>query len=179
MIQQKIFEIVSSIAPVDALEEKHQQETLEWIRKPDIPNKHLVSYFILFDKNAEKILLVDHKKAQLWLPTGGHVELDEHPEEAVRRECMEELGIAAEFFINHPLFITSTKTVGLTAGHTDVSLWYILKGDSTKTYAFDKEEFNTIRWFSLKDLPYEKSDPHMVRFVKKLLNNFTLKNTLD
>lgn len=30
---------------------------------------------------------MDHKKAQLWLLLGGHVEIDEDPEEPVRREC--------------------------------------------------------------------------------------------
>ena len=66
------------------------------------------------------------------------------------------------------IFLTSTLTVGLTAGHTDVSLWYVLKGDSNKAYEFDKEEFNDIRWFHLNDVPYKKSDPHMGRFIQKL-----------
>ena len=35
-------------------------------------------------------------------------------------------------------------------------------------YQFDEEEFNEVRWFRLDDIPYEKSDPHMRRFIKKL-----------
>ncbi|MFI5343447.1 MAG: NUDIX domain-containing protein [Chlamydiales bacterium] len=37
--------------------------------------------------------LVDHKKANLWLPAGGHVEPNEHPRETVKREILEELSI--------------------------------------------------------------------------------------
>ena len=171
-----ILKTISEITPFDSLEQEHIQETKSWIesgasifriKKPDVPNKHLVSYFVLFDEKASKVLLVDHKKAQLWLPTGGHVEPDEDPKDAARRECFEELGTQAQFWKEEPLFLTSTKTVGLTAGHTDVSLWYVLKGDSQETYLFDRDEFEEIRWFDLKDLP-ATSDPHMQRFIKKL-----------
>ena len=176
-MRSQIFSLLSKMTPHDALEEKHIQETLSWIQsdtpifriqKPDIPNKHLVSYFVLFDENHQKILLVDHIKANLWLPSGGHVEVDEHPKETVTRECFEELNIHAEFLMDSPLFLTSTTTVGSTAGHTDVSLWYLLKGDSTNFYAYDKEEFKAVQWFSFDDIPYHQSDPHMRRFIEKL-----------
>ena len=123
---------------------------------------------MLFDEEAKKVLLVDHKKAQLWLPTGGHVEIDEHPRDAVIRECFEELKIEAEFWKNDPIFLTSTKTVGLTAGHADVSLWYVLKGSHRGVYQFDPEEFTAIQWFNLDEIPYERSDLHMQRFINKL-----------
>ena len=163
--------------PHDALEQQHIHETLTWIKsgaqifriqKPDIPAQHLVSYFILLDEEAEKVLLVDHKKAQLWLPSGGHVEPDEDPKEAARRECQEELGIEAEFKFEDPIFLTKTVTVGLTAGHTDVSLWYVLKGHEHDAYAFDRDEFNDIRWFALDEIPFSKADPHLGRFIEKL-----------
>lgn len=36
-----------------------------------------MSYFLV--ASDTQVLLVDHKNAQLWLPTGGHVEPGEHP----------------------------------------------------------------------------------------------------
>jgi 8-oxo-dGTP diphosphatase len=116
MAQPKYSELVSDlcvITPHDDLETQHIQETLLWIesgaplfrvQKPDIPNKHLVSYFVLFDEAHKKILLVDHKKALLWLPSGGHVEIDEDPQQTVVRECREELGIEADFWLSDPFF---------------------------------------------------------------------------
>ena len=38
------------------------------LKKPDVPPKHLVSYFALVDDRRGKVLLVDHKLAGLWLP---------------------------------------------------------------------------------------------------------------
>jgi 8-oxo-dGTP pyrophosphatase MutT (NUDIX family) len=40
-----------------------------------------------------RILLVDHVNAGLWLPPGGHVEVDEDPGLTARREIQEELGL--------------------------------------------------------------------------------------
>lgn len=182
-IVEEIFLEVNSIKPFDDLEHQHINETLQWIQsgtsiyrlqKPNIPPKHLVSYFVLIDILQHKLLLVDHKKAQLWLPTGGHVEVDEHPRDTVTRECKEELGIDAKFLQDNPLFLTSTVTVGLDTGHTDISLWYLLQGNENQTLNFDTEEFNTIRWFHFDDIPYERSDPHMRRFISKLKKNFSI-----
>lgn len=171
------LEIVKGLEAFDSPEEAHINDTIAWIEsgapifritKPDTPDKHLVAYFVLFDERNAKILLTDHRKSGLWLPAGGHVEINEDPKETVRRECMEELSVQADFWREDPLFLTSTVTVGITAGHVDVSLWYVLKGDSDHSYAFDEREFKSIRWFGFDDIPYEKSDPHMERFIKKL-----------
>lgn len=133
-----------------------------------MPDTHLVSYFVVFDLSVRKVILVDHKKANLLLPTGGHVEKDEHPSETVRRECREELALDAKFMVDRPIFITVTKTVGFTVGHTDVSLWYVLQGNSQILVNYDKTEFHGVSWFTPEEIPYDRSDPQMKRFMKKL-----------
>lgn len=176
-LRNKIKNLIQGINPLDSTEQEHIVEALQWIdsgreifrlKKPDVPNKHLVSYFCLYDTTENKILLVDHKKAQLWLPTGGHVDKDEHPTEAARRECLEELELKADFLFDDPIFITSRVTVGLTAGHTDISLWYVLKGNTNQNLNFDEKEFESINWFSFDEIPYQKSDPNLKRFINKL-----------
>ena len=99
--------------------------------------------------------------------------LGEHPTQAVVRETAEELGQKAVFFRNNrsPFFITVTQTVGLTPGHTDVSLWYVLRGNKHEFITFDKSEFTDTEWFSFDEI-FEMDpiifDPHMVRFTHKL-----------
>jgi 8-oxo-dGTP diphosphatase len=176
-MRDRIAEIIAAIEPLDDIEREHRDSTLEWIRssapifrtkKPDVPPKHLVSYFALVDQERGKILLVDHKLAGLWLPSGGHVEPDEDPRATVMRELSEELNLAADFMDPGPLFITVTRTVGEDGGHTDVSLWYLLRGDSSRAIEFDRGEFHGVRWFGFDEIPFERSDPHMRRFVEKL-----------
>jgi len=175
-VSDKIASIVAAIDPIDALERMHRDSTIEWIRsgapifrikKPDVPSKHLVSYFALFDEQCGKLLLVDHKSAGLWLPGGGHVEPDEAPDATVVRELSEELKLVADFIHKGPLFITVTRT-RKDDGHTDVSLWYLIRGDSSRAIQFDRGEFHGVQWFGFDEIPFERSDPHMRRFVDKL-----------
>lgn len=173
-----IHQLVQSIQPFDELETEHISQTLAWIgsgaplfriQKPDIPPQHLVSYFVLFDPAQRKVLLVDHKNAGLWLPAGGHVEIDEHPQITVQREAKEELQIDADFLQPTPLFLTVTETVGALAKHIDVSLWYVLKYDSSVPLTFDAGEFYAIQWFAPDGLPLDRCDPHLQRFARKLI----------
>lgn len=176
-IRNEIHCTINSFCPFDEIEQEHISFTKNWIEsgaeifrtaKPATPDTHLVAYFLLIDSSANQVLLVDHKKAGLWLPAGGHVEPNEHPRETVKREILEELGIEAEFMLEDPLFLTITKTIGQSAGYTDISLWYILKGCSSISYAFDAEEFVQICWFSSDQIPYNQADPHMKRCIAKL-----------
>lgn len=173
---------ILSIKPFDAIEAKHIQDVIAWIdsgaplyriAKPDNPPKHLVSYFVLYDEMRNKLMLVDHVKAKLWLPAGGHVEPDEDPRVAVEREVQEELNINADFstkFGDKPLFVTVTVTKGY-GQHTDVSLWYVISGDSLEKLIFDEIEMNSYQWYTVDEIVALDTailDPHMHRFVEKM-----------
>ncbi len=184
-IRSEIHQIISTIRPLDGLEEQHIRFVLDWIEsgseifrieKPATPDTHLVAYFVIASLEMNQILLVDHKKAELWLPPGGHVDPGEDPKETVRREAKEELGIDAEFLFDEPLLLTVTKTVGNVAEHTDVSLWYLLKGDPNQVLDYDPHEFHQIHWFGINEIPFEKSDPYMKRFIEKMLRDQTWKS---
>jgi 8-oxo-dGTP diphosphatase len=172
---------LESITPLDALELQHRNEALAWVdsgaplfrtAKPATPPQHLVSYFAVVD--GESMLLVDHKNAQLWLPPGGHVEQGEHPRATVAREIREELGFAPAHEIASPLMVTCTTTVGLTSGHTDVSLWYVVNATRDQSMTYDVQEFGGIRWFGFSETPLNRSDPHLERFIRKLRSNKSL-----
>lgn len=184
-IRQHIRNEVEQIQPFDELEKGHINDTLNWIdsgadlfriQKPDLPPKHLVSYFVLIDPVHQSILLVDHIKAQLWLPTGGHVDAGERPKDTVKREAREELDQDAAFLHTNerPFFVTVTETVGLTAGHVDVSLWYLLRGNIHEFINFDRGEFNDIEWFTFDEILGSDAvifDPHLQRFTRKLMQS--------
>jgi 8-oxo-dGTP pyrophosphatase MutT (NUDIX family) len=51
----------------------------------------------------DKVLLIFHQKLQKWLPPGGHLELNETPCEAARREVKEETGLDIEFLSQSPV----------------------------------------------------------------------------
>lgn len=43
--------------------------------------------------NPDKVLLILHKKLKLWLPVGGHIDADEYPDDAIKREIKEETNL--------------------------------------------------------------------------------------
>ena len=51
----------------------------------------------VFCRHGGEILLVRHKRLDLWLPVGGEIEPGETPLDAARRELAEETGLAGVF----------------------------------------------------------------------------------
>lgn len=177
VLRQQIRDEVAALQPLDELEMDHRERLMAWIAsgaelcrlaKPATPPMHLVSYFVVIDEAQQRMLLVEHRDAGLWLPPGGHVEPGEHPRDTVARELREELGLALNKPVGAPLFITATETVGISAGHTDVSLWYLVRLHGSQPIVFDEAEFTSVRWFDLDELPLAQSDPHLGRFIEKL-----------
>lgn len=178
----KLTEIVQRIEPYDDRERLDQARVLAWIesgaelyrlRRPDVPVQHLVSYAVVTDRRRGSLLLLDHRKANLWVPAGGHVEQDEDPRDAAVRELAEELGTRAALVATVaalPLFLSVTQTRG-TGRHTDVSLWYVVAGDEQMWLDADQREFRGYRWQSFAEIlatEVTELDPEMHRFVHKL-----------
>jgi 8-oxo-dGTP diphosphatase len=183
-LRDEIYALIDRLRPFDDLEARHRCECLAWLRetddvfrrvKPRTPSPHLVAYFLLCDDQDGSALLVDHIKAGLWLPAGGHVEPGEHPAETVRREVVEELGVRAVFLPHpgeRPSFLTITETVGtVEQRHTDASLWFVLTGSRDQVFTPDLGEFGGIRWWTpqeVSDADPRTLDPHMGRMIAKL-----------
>jgi hypothetical protein len=103
--------LVARVRPLDKREAADQAGILAWIGSgepvfrtapPATPPRHLVSYFALIDDARGLVLLGDHVKSGLWLPSGGHVEDGEDPRDTVEWEAVEELGIRAQFHARSP-----------------------------------------------------------------------------
>lgn len=174
-----VMQLVEGVRTHDELATQHKARALQWLGetsdiyrrvKPRTPSPHLVSYFLLIDRESRRFLLGDHRLSGLWLPTGGHVEPDEDPVDTVRREAREELGIEAQFDRQHgcrPFFLTVTETVGQPKDrHTDVSLWFALAGRREQRLDPDEREFAAVRWWSQDELETADSsrrEPHLQR----------------
>jgi 8-oxo-dGTP pyrophosphatase MutT (NUDIX family) len=132
-----VADLVAGIVPGDRQEEQDLQAALSWLNstddvfrrvKPAVPDRHLVSYVVPVEPESGWVLLGEHLNAELWLPPGGHVEVDEHPAVTAGREAAEELGIDPSSGLSgRPVFLSANVTVGVDWGHTDVSLWFRLK----------------------------------------------------
>jgi len=129
-----------------------------------------VAIFVVHD---EKILLIHHRKLDKWLPLGGHIKLDEDPEQAALREAKEESGLDVELLGERPP-TTSPGTRALIAPrfldihrisdtHEHIGLIYWARPKHGKL-ALATEEHHDIRWCRSEDL--EKLSPPMTDAVK-------------
>jgi 8-oxo-dGTP diphosphatase len=181
-LHHEIRSLVAQLVPAYATEAEHRRDALAWLDSTDdifrriaprTPSPHLVSYFLLIDHDEGRVLLVDHRKAGLWLPSGGHVEPGEHPVATVRREVQEELGIPAVFSTvtgELPVFVTVTETASTVHRHTDVSLWFVLSSGANQPLVPDLREFRDVRWWSRDDIGQADPalfEPHLNRMLAK------------
>ncbi|MDP2967221.1 MAG: NUDIX domain-containing protein [bacterium] len=140
----------------------------------------IVNIFIVYEN---KVLLIYHKQLDKWLPVGGHIELDEDPEEALFREVKEECGLEIEVlskkpaiesegtkFLYTPSFLDIHK---ISETHKHIGLICFAKTKSDK-FIFNKEEHKDIRWFNEEDLekPEFNISPAVKFYIKEALNRF-------
>ncbi|GAA2356078.1 NUDIX domain-containing protein [Dactylosporangium salmoneum] len=181
--RQALRDLVAGLVPIDEREAADRDDVLAWIDAgaelyrqvpPDVPSKHLVTYFLPYDAWTGRVFLVEHRKARRLLPPGGHVEPGELPWATVAREADEELQAVA---VPHPLwpggrtlFVTVTQTVGSHV-HTDVTLWFPIALDPGQSITPDAGEFAGWGWYTCAEVMAwraERTDPHLARFLTKL-----------
>ena len=56
----------------------------------------------IFVVHEGRVLLIHHRGLDAWLPLGGHIELDEDPEQAALREAREESGLEVDLIGERP-----------------------------------------------------------------------------
>jgi 8-oxo-dGTP diphosphatase len=123
----------------------------------------VVSVYIVYDN---KVLFIKHKEMNTWLPIGGHVELNEDPEQALTREIKEECGLKVKILGNRPKIISKTLIRSLipptylnihriNKNHKHIGLEYIAVARSS-VVRLNKQEHEAYKWFSLKDLDNRK-----------------------
>ena len=121
-----------------------------------------------------EVLLVFHKKLNMWLPPGGHIDNNELPCDAAKREAFEETGLRIKLAGDEePLGkgvrkLVQPKVVQLEdigEGHQHIDLVYYAMSDSGKL-KLNENEHKEIKWFSADDL--EKDGiPESVRVYGK------------
>lgn len=138
----------------------------------------VVNVYIVY---GDKVLLIHHKKQNKWLPIGGHIELNEDPEQALQREVKEECGLEIKILSEKPsIYSEGTKFLyspayldihRISETHRHIALSYFAKTDSDKAI-LNEEEHNEIRWFCGKELDDTqfKIEPAIKFYAKEALS---------
>ena len=128
--------------------------------------------------NKGRVLLRLHDKYNTWLGVGGHIELDEDPNQAVIRECKEEVGLDVKLISprrenypqtdNTPLvapFFLNRHWINETHEHVD--LLYVAVSETDKVNPGEGETKDGIKWFTLEELEANKEIRDIVKYYAK------------
>lgn len=133
---------------------------------------------IIVHPSKDKVLLVNHPKYGKWLYVGGHVELEEDPDQALLREVEEECGLEVEVLAEKPEAPDSPDQKGLwrprfvdihdaNAPHQHIALAYICLAKSSNFLKSDEHE--DMRWLTLEELDtLGESVRKMIRYYAKV-----------
>ncbi|MEO8862770.1 MAG: NUDIX domain-containing protein [Candidatus Saccharimonadales bacterium] len=131
---------------------------------PHINEKYDFTITVFIVSESKKVLLVNHPRYNKWIPIGGHIELDEDPEEALYREIKEETSLEVEILSTKPN-ITSTGTKFILSPnyvdvheanppHKHISFTYFAKSKGESFTISD--EHDDMKWFSTEELRDKK-----------------------
>ena len=110
-----------------------------------------------------RVLLRMHDKYKKWLPSGGHIELDEDPNQAAIREAKEEVGLDIELVgsvsplagnknylhLLAPRFMHRHK---INDAHEHISLAYFATSKTDHIQQGETEVSDEVRWFTNDEL---------------------------
>ena len=175
--RKQLLFLLNNIHPFDDIEEEHlvlfknwvhSGEPLYRISKPAVPNKHLAVFSVVVDESLKKMLMVHHKDAGLWLPPGGHVDSQEHPLMAAKRELNEEIKMPVHCLNDLPLMLSWKNVCDGSENHTDATFWYLFQGDARKLSGYDDKEFHSVQWVPIELVKNLETSRDVRRFINRI-----------
>ncbi|MCD4803596.1 MAG: NUDIX hydrolase [Anaerolineales bacterium] len=146
--------------------------------------KHFTASAIVIN-NERKVLLVYHKKLNVWLYPGGHIEPYETPDETVIREVKEETGLDVEIVgktdsslsdskkdvsvLHNPYVILCERILGVKE-HYHIDMIYKCTIIRESKLRYDKRESNGIGFFSQSEIQDLPLFPNFRNLINKAFN---------
>jgi ADP-ribose pyrophosphatase YjhB (NUDIX family) len=134
------------------------------------------SAFVCDSQN--RVLLLWHKKLMRWMPPGGHIDENELPEDAAKRECKEETGLDVEILsesqtdlfdgnahegrmlkMPHTMLLEEIPSNGDQPAHQHMDFVFLAKPvDDTQMLKMAKDEADHLKWFTKEEIEKLSSD---------------------
>lgn len=134
--------------------------------------RHFTATTIVVYKN--KALLHLHKKLDIWIPVGGHIDRDELPEEAALREVKEESGLDVELYnpdqqiemndVEQLIRPAHILLEDINKYHQHIDFIYYARASAFEINS-QENETNNLRWFTVDEIQ-RKDD--LLENVRKL-----------
>lgn len=131
---------------------------------------HVTASAVVVNESFDAMLLMHHKKLDIWLQFGGHVDNNPDIEAMARQELMEESGIVDTQLVSKNIFDLSIHEIPERMDepehlHFDIRFLYSVSSDVS--FAVNRDEGYDIRWFNLDNV-HELEKCWLDRVVRKV-----------
>ncbi len=140
----------------------------------------VVEVFVI---HKNKVLLRLHDKYKIWLSIGGHIELDEDPNQAALREVKEEVGLDVKLYAGNQLFKHEEKSSKqlippIALGRHDISathehVCHIYFATSETDTVIPEKPSDQWKWLTKEELGSMDLRPDILFYAKKALETLT------
>lgn len=136
--------------------------------------------------NDDKVLLIYHRKLQRWLPTGGHMDPNETPGDAAKREAREETGLEIEFIKQENVWIEKWNAKSIerpylclleempaykdVPAHQHIDMVYVAKPIGGSELQ-NTNETDGMKWFTLEEVEQMQTDVEMFEETKDAIRS--------
>jgi len=135
----------------------------------------------VFVVHNNKVLLRKHDKYKVWLSVGGHIELDEYPNQAAAREVKEEVGLTVKLFgqahvdndendykeLVPPMYLNRHR---ISPSHEHVTMVYFATSNTEELVLSSNEKSDECRWFTRQELAGLKLRKNVAFYANKALD---------
>ncbi|MBU2865147.1 NUDIX hydrolase [Reinekea forsetii] len=175
--QELTLELLRQYNPEDLTEKKALSFISEFVEKQprywarDTLEGHLTASAWITNKTQTKAVLLHHKKLDIWVQPGGHIDdSDASLVEASLREAIEETGIASLTLKPKGVFDVDVHDIPERKQepkhlHLDVRFWYEAENEALTL----SEESNELAWLNRSEIEALTQEESVLRMVRKTL----------
>ena len=178
--KQRLLDELAGFAPATTQEAKHRERIAAFLRDHPAPFSraslpgHVTGSGLVVSPELDRVLLLHHRKLDLWLQCGGHVEATDPSVLATAlREAGEESGL--DHVAQHPAFpgiadvdIHEIPAGGSMPAHLHLDVRYVLQADPSAPLSPPEAEVKDIGWFTWAEVGELGLDGGLSRFLGKL-----------
>ena len=129
----------------------------------------------------DKVLLIHHRKLDIWVPVGGHIDENETPDDALLREIKEETQLDVEIINNNQMppkgntkrnlaipFHSNLHSVG---DHDHCCFFYLCKALNPESIKINKESID-YKWISKEEIDSDFIPAEIKRVLRKAFEEY-------
>lgn len=132
---------------------------------------HITASLLVINTERTRVLLMFHKKLQMWVQFGGHCDGETDTLWVAIREFHEESGITLEPVVYPGIFCVDVHTIPPyrdTAKHRHYDIMYLAHIPWDTPFLRQESEVDDIRWFDIDTLEQTLGEKWMINRIAKI-----------